>query len=71
MYQACNVYTVENGKYVIVPSEWVDDISVLKDQFEYLKLDYFKIVNPEKMQETTKETDLVEESMKLTKRMEA
>lgn len=75
MYQACNVYIDENGDYVVVPSELVDDISVLKDQYEYVTLDYSKIVylDKELTQDTTIDETLdnnKEDVMKLTKKIE-
>lgn len=78
MYQACNVYIDENGKYVIVPSEWVDDISILKDQYEYVKIDCSKIVYLDDDLGLTNGTDVEKESLsntdevkKLTKNLEA
>lgn len=45
VYQAVNIYKDENGKYVIVPSELVDDIREVMNDYTYIKKDYHKIID--------------------------
>lgn len=47
LYQACNVYKDEYGKYVVIPSEEVDDISELVGNYTYVKKVFYKVVNIE------------------------
>lgn len=47
VYQACNVVLDEKGKYVIVPSEYVDDINELNGEYKYIKKDFCKVIDAE------------------------
>jgi len=47
VYQACNVYIDEHGKYVVIPSEEVDDIRDLVGEYTYVRKVYYKIINLE------------------------
>ncbi len=47
VYQACNVYKDENGKYVVIPSECVDDIGDLVGDYTYVKKVFYKVINLE------------------------
>lgn len=47
VYQACNVYKDENGKYVVIPSEEVDDIRDLVGEYTYVRKVYYKVINLE------------------------
>lgn len=51
VYQGCNVYKDEYGKYVVVPSEEVDDIEDLVGRYEYVRKTYSKVVNLEDKKE--------------------
>lgn len=47
VYQACNVYIDEHGKYVVIPSEEVDDIRDLVGEYTYVRKVYYKVINLE------------------------
>ena len=47
VYQACNVMVDEKGKYVIIPSEYVDSISELNGEYTYIKKGFCKVVDAE------------------------
>jgi len=47
VYQACNVYKDEHGKYVVIPSEYVDDINDLVGEYTYVRKIYYKVINLE------------------------
>ncbi|MDE5888922.1 MAG: hypothetical protein K2H20_02770, partial [Bacilli bacterium] len=47
VYQACNVYKDEYGKYVVVPSEEVDDIRDLVGEYTYVRKIFYKVINLE------------------------
>ena len=51
VYQGCNVYKDEYGKYVVVPSDEVDDIGELVGSYEYVRKTYSKVVNLEDKKE--------------------
>lgn len=47
VYQACNVVIDENGKYVVVPSDYVDDIFSLNGEYTYIKESFCKVIDAE------------------------
>lgn len=47
VYQAYNVVVDENGKYVLVPSEFVDNIFDLNGEYTYIKEDFCKVIDAE------------------------
>lgn len=47
VYQGFNVYKDEYGKYVVIPSEYVDDINELVGNYTYIKQAFYKIINIE------------------------
>lgn len=47
VYQAYNVVKDENGKYVLVPSECVDDIFDLNGEYTYIKEKFCKVIDAE------------------------
>lgn len=51
VYKAYNVYKDENGKFVIIPSEEVDNIEDLANDYNYVRKDCYKAVNLENREE--------------------
>lgn len=47
VYQACNVVRDEKGKFVIVPSDYVDSISDLNGEYAYIKEKFCKVIDAE------------------------
>lgn len=47
VYQAYNVVVDEYGKYVLVPSEYVDSISDLNGEYKYIKKKFCKVIDAE------------------------
>ncbi len=47
VYTAYKVEKDENGDYVLIPSEEVDDITTVMDEYPYIKEDYYKVINLE------------------------
>lgn len=47
VYQACNVVKDEKGKYVIVPSEYVDNLFDLNGEYTYIMEKFCKVVDAE------------------------
>lgn len=45
VYQGFNVYKDDRGKYVVIPSEEVDDINKLVGEYAYVKVGYYKVIN--------------------------
>ena len=57
----------EKGKYVLIPSDYVDDIREIMDEYPYITTKYYKIVNlsgEEVDYEDGKEEDLTDEEKK-------
>lgn len=47
VYTAYKVEKDENGDYVLIPSSEVDDITIVMDEYPYIKKDYCKVINLE------------------------
>lgn len=47
VYQAYNVVIDDKGKYVLVPSEEVDDIFALNGEYTYIKEKFYKVIDAE------------------------
>lgn len=47
MYRAYKIEIDEKGREVLIPSEYVDDITKVMDEYPYIKKDYYKIFNAE------------------------
>lgn len=47
VYQACNVVVDEKGKFVIVPSDYVDSIEELNGEYTYVKKNFCKVIDAE------------------------
>lgn len=47
VYQACNIVKDEKGKYVVVPSEYVDSISDLNGEYSYISKKFCKVIDAE------------------------
>lgn len=47
VYQAYNVVKDEKGKYVLVPSDYVDSISDLNGEYTYIKKNFCKVIDAE------------------------
>lgn len=47
VYQGFNIAKDENGKYVLIASEYVDSISDLSGEYKYIKEKFYKVVDAE------------------------
>ncbi len=47
MYRAYKIEIDEKGKEVLIPSDYIDDITKVMDEYPYIKKDYYKIFNAE------------------------
>lgn len=47
VYQGFNVAKDEKGKYVLIPSEYVDSISDLNGEYEYINEKFYKVIDAE------------------------
>lgn len=47
VYTAYKVEKDENGDYVLIPSEEVDDIMTVMNEYPCIKEDYYKVINLE------------------------
>lgn len=45
VYQGCNVYKDDSNKYVVIPSDEVDDIKDLIGNYKYVRKNYYKVVS--------------------------
>lgn len=45
VYQAYNIVVDERGKYVLVPSEKVTDLTTVMEDYPYIKIEYYKAVD--------------------------
>ena len=45
MYQGYKIEINDKGKEVLVPSEYVDDLTTIMDEYPYIKENYFKVFN--------------------------
>lgn len=50
MYQAYKIEKDEKGKFVLIPSELVDDLNDIKGYYPYIKRNYCVVVNSDNMQ---------------------
>lgn len=64
VYTAYKIEKDEDGKFVLIPSEEVDDITTVMDEYPYIKQKYYKTVDIEGAElnyEDGREEDLTEE----------
>ena len=47
VYQAYKVEKNEKGKYVLVPSEYVDSLDELNGEYPYIKTTFYKVIDAE------------------------
>lgn len=45
VYVAYKVEKNDKGKYVLIPSPYTDDVTTIKDEYSYIKKNFYKIVN--------------------------
>ena len=45
VYIAYKIEKDENGKYVLIPSEYIDDIRQVMDEYPYIKKQFYKVVD--------------------------
>lgn len=67
VYNAYKIEVDEDGKYVLIPSEDVEDLRVVMDEYPYIKQNFSKLVNLDGEvldYEDGKEEDLTEEERK-------
>lgn len=74
LYGAYKIEKDEQGKYVLVSSPYVDDLTTVMDEYPYIKKDYYKIVTLDGKEvdyEDGKQEDLSAEDQKRAEEYEA
>lgn len=64
VYQGYKIEKDEKGKYVLIPSKYVDDLTTIMDEYPYTTKKYYTVVNVDGKEvdyEDGKEEDLTEE----------